>query len=86
MEIYYRELKPIYNVIDLRDKIDYDLGHYINSINIPYNHLLSNPSKYLDKSKIYYLYCKSGIRSRKATELLSLLGYKIVNVKDGYNK
>ena len=84
MEIYYNDLKPEYNVIDIRDKIDYDKGHFINSINIPYNILLSNPSKYLEKKIEYYLYCTSGIRSRKASELLSILGYKVINVKDGY--
>ena len=84
MEIYYKDLKPIYNVIDLRDRMDYDKGHYINSINIPYIVLLNNPSKYLRKDMVYYLYCTSGIRSKKATELLSILGYRVINVKDGY--
>lgn len=84
MEIYYRELRPYFNIIDLRDRQDYMKGHYINSINIPYNILLSNPSKYLEKKIEYYLYCTSGIRSRKASELLSILGYKVINVKDGY--
>ena len=84
MEIYYIELKPYYNVIDVRDRLDYDNGHYINAINIPYIFLLNNPSRYLEKNKEYYIYCTSGIRSKKACELLSVLGYKVINVKDGY--
>ena len=64
--------------------MEYNLGHYINSINIPYNVLLNNPSRYLEKNKTYYIYCTSGIRSKKATELLNLIGYNIINVKDGY--
>ena len=84
MEIFYRELRPEYNVIDIRDKIDYENGHYINSINIPYIFLLNDPSRYLDKSITYYIYCTSGVRSKKTCELLSVLGYKVVNVKDGY--
>lgn len=84
MEIYYKDLRPFYNVIDIRDKYDYDKGHYVNSINIPYIYLLNNPSKYLRKDIKYYIYCTSGIRSKKATELLNILGFDIVNVKDGY--
>lgn len=84
MDIYYRDLKPEYNVIDIRDKVDYDNGHFINSINIPYMLLLNNPDYFLDKDTTYYIYCYSGIRSKKACELLSILKYNVVNVKDGY--
>lgn len=84
MDIYYRDLRPEYNVIDIRDKIDYDKGHFINSINIPYIFLLNNPSMYLKKGIIYYIYCTSGIRSKKACELLRVLNYNVINVKDGY--
>lgn len=86
MEIFYRELRPDYNVIDVRDRIDYEQGHYINAINIPYINLLNNPSKYLVKGTTYYIYCYSGNRSKKTCELLSIIGYNVVNVKDGYNK
>ena len=84
MDIYYRDLRPEYNVIDIRDKIDYDKGHFINSINIPYIFLLNNPSMYLKKGIIYYIYCTAGIRSKKACELLRTLNYNVINVKDGY--
>lgn len=86
MEIYYKDLRPNLNIIDLRDMIDYKNGHYISAINIPYNILLSNPSRFLNKNNTYYFYCKSGVRSKKATELLSILGYKVINVKDGYKE
>ena len=86
MEIYYKDLKPEYNVIDIRDKEDYDKGHFITASNIPYSYLLCFANKYLNKRDIYYLYCTSGIRSKNAAELLSIMGYHIVNVKDGYNK
>ena len=84
MEVFYKELNPSFNVIDLRDRYEYNAGHYTNSINIPYRELLNNPSRYLNKNMKYYLYCTSGIRSKRATELLSLIGYNVVNVKDGY--
>lgn len=86
MDIYFKDLKPEYNVIDIRDKNSYNLAHYINSLNIPMNSLLNNPDKYLNKNDIYYIYCSSGIRSKKVCSLLSMLGYKVVNVIDGFSK
>ena len=86
MEIYYKDLKPYYNVIDIRDKEDYEKGHYINAINIPYSFLLCFTNRYLKKDEKYYVYCTSGIRSKNAAELLSIMGYDIINVKDGYKE
>ena len=86
MEVYYKDLKPEYNVIDIRDKEEYEREHFISAINIPYRFLLCFPSEYLKRDKIYYIYCTSGIRSKKATDLLLLAGYNVINVKDGYNK
>lgn len=86
MDIYFKDLRPEYNVIDIRDKNSYNLAHYINSLNIPMNSLLNNPDKYLNKNDIYYIYCSSGIRSKKVCSLLSMLGYKVVNVIDGFGK
>ena len=56
-----------------------------NSINVPYNFLIMNPENYLDKSKKYYLYCGYGSKSRSACEKLSLKGYDVVNILEGYN-
>lgn len=86
MEMLYRDLRPNYNVIDVRDRVDYEQGHYISAVNIPYILLINNPSKYLKKGITYYIYCYSGNRSKKASELLNILGFNVVNVKDGYNK
>lgn len=86
MDIFYKDLRPNYNVIDIRDRIDYEKDHYVNAINIPYIFLLNNPSKYLIKGITYYIYCYKGNMSKKASELLNALGYNIVNIKDGYNK
>ena len=72
------------NIIDIRSSDKYNINHIPGAINIEYLELLSNPSSYLNKNDTYYLYCTSGIRSKKATELLSILGYRVINVKDGY--
>lgn len=86
MNILLKELKPEYNIIDIRDREDYEKGHVINSKNIPMNDLLNNHEKYLNKNKTYYIYCTSGIRSKKTCLILRKLGYTVVNVMDGFGK
>lgn len=84
--MYLKDLKKEYNIIDIRDSYSYNLGHVYDAVNIPMDILLNNPSKFLNKNDIYYIYCTSGIRSKKTCELLKLLGYKVINVIDGYGK
>ncbi|MBQ1550905.1 MAG: rhodanese-like domain-containing protein [Bacilli bacterium] len=84
--MYLKDLKKEYNIIDIRDSYSYNLGHVYNAVNIPMDILLNNPSNFLNKNDIYYIYCTSGIRSKKTCELLKLLGYKVINVIDGYGK
>lgn len=71
-------------IIDIRSNQSYNNNHIPNAKNIPNMTLISNPSKYLDKDKIYYLYCQKGITSIKTCSLLNKLGYKVVNVNGGY--
>ena len=68
-------------IIDVSDKYTYSLGHLDNSINIPYEELINNYRKYLNKNDRYYLYCKSGKLSKRATLVLSSLGYKVYLLK-----
>ena len=86
MNVYLKELKPYYSIIDIRDTYSYNNDHVLNAINIPMEKLLNNPSKYLNKNDIYYIYCKSGIRSKKTCDLLRIFGYKVINVIDGFGK
>lgn len=85
MNVYLSELKPEYNIIDIRDKYSYNLDHVYNAVNIPMNDLLNNINL-LDKNKTYYIYCTSGIRSKKTCEILRLFGYNVINVIDGFGK
>lgn len=73
-------------VIDIRDRNSYLLGHIDNAINIDKSTLLSNHDKYLNKTDIYYIYCNSGISSKRVVEYLNSLGYNTVNIDGGYNK
>ena len=83
-EISIKSLKSNYNIIDIRDSEFYNMGHALNAINIPMDTLLSNMNL-LDKNKKYYIYCKSGYRSKKCCELLETFGYNVINVFDGYD-
>ena len=71
-------------IIDIRKNSNYDKGHIKGAINIPYYTLLSNHSSYLEKGKIYYLYCNSGGLSGEIMSQLNNLGYNTVNVIGGY--
>lgn len=68
-------------IIDVGSRSEYIEGHINGSINIPYDELINNYRRYLNKEESYYLYCKSGKLSRRAVMILSSLGYKVFNLK-----
>lgn len=45
--------------------------------------ILKEPEKYIDKSKEYYIVCKSGARSIKTCKQLISKGYNVVNISGG---
>lgn len=67
-------------LIDVRSKDEFLKRHINGSINIPYNELIFNHNKYLNKQTKYYLICSGGIKSKKATNILSVYGYDVTNV------
>ncbi len=67
-------------IIDVREKVEYNVKHIEGSINIPYNELIFNHNKYLDKNKRYFLICSGGIKSKRATNILTIYGYDVVNI------
>lgn len=72
------------NIIDLRSREKYNTSHIETSINIPFDVLMNNPEKYLNKNKTYYFYCQKGITSKKICNILYLKGYKVINILGGY--
>ena len=78
------ELKNKINIIDIRSIERYNNNHINGAINIPFEKLLINPSKYLSKNNIYYIYCQKGVQSKKACLMLKNMGYNVVNVNGGY--
>jgi len=68
-------------VIDVRTPEEFSTGHLPNAINIPLALIESgSPLPLKDKKQVLLLHCRSGVRSAKATKLLSDSGY--VNVFD----
>ena len=75
---------PTNIILDIRDKYEYVLSHIIKSINIPYTYLITIPQNYLNFENKYYIYCDSGVKSRKLCEYLSNLGYRCIDLIGGY--
>lgn len=67
-------------LIDVRDKGEYALKHISGSINIPFNELIFNHNKYLNKNAKYYIICGSGFKSKRAVNILSVYGYDVTNI------
>ena len=79
-----KDLKTEYNIIDIRSKGKYMQSHIYNAKNIDQNNLIDMPHMYLNKNTTYYIYCSSGIKSKRCCKMLEVQGYKVVNVEDGY--
>ena len=62
-------------IIDVGSRYAYNENHIPGSINIPYDELINNYRKYLNKNEKYFLYCKSGKLSKRASIVLSSIGY-----------
>lgn len=67
-------------VLDVRTKMEYNLGHYPEALHIPTAALNDQVETLIpDKTTRILIYCNTGQRARYATDLLKAKGYK--NVK-----
>lgn len=65
-----------YIILDVRSQSEFDSGHIPEAICIPVETIGSKaPEGLPDKEQTIYVYCRSGNRSRQASEKLSALGY-----------
>ena len=71
-------------IVDIRHNYSYNISHVKNAINIPYYNLLNNYSHYLDKNKVYYLYCDEGKQSLEISRRLNLIGYNTMSISGGF--
>jgi len=68
-----------YYLIDVRTPEEFKSGYLEDAINIEWQNI-KNLNKEIKKDDKIYLYCRSGNRSGKATDILINLGYE--NVKN----
>jgi rhodanese-related sulfurtransferase len=67
-------------ILDVRTNMEYNLGHYPNAKHIPITQLQERAvSELPDRTARILVYCNTGQRSRKASEILLPLGYKNVH-------
>ena len=70
-----------YIILDTREQYEFDEGHIPGAILIPYTEIENRAEKELpDKDALILVYCRSGRRSKIASESLVKLGY--TNVKE----
>lgn len=72
-------------ILDIRTEEEYNNGCIEGAENINfYDSNFKKMIKLMDKQKIYLVYCQSGIRSKKAVELMSEMGFrKIYHMNEG---
>ena len=87
MNITAQEAKEImdtqegYVILDTRTQEEYDQGHIPGAVLIPYDEVLQKAETILtDKNQLILVYCRSGRRSKLASEDLIKLGY--TNIKE----
>ena len=66
-----------YVIIDVRTQEEYNEGHLVNAVNIPYEEVGENV---FDKNKTILVYCKSGKRSKIAYDTLVKQGYQVYDL------
>ena len=70
-----------YIILDVRTQEEYDQGHIPGAILIPDTEIEARAEEVLtDKDQLILVYCRSGRRSKLASEILVELGY--TNIKE----
>lgn len=72
-------------LLDVRTPQEYAEGHIEGALNIDVrsDDFRQTAGKELSKDSTILVYCRSGRRSMDAAEILTRLGYKVINLKGG---
>lgn len=70
------------HILDVREPYEFDAGHIPGAINIPMEQLPIRIEE-LDPDTDYYVICRTGGRSARATPYMEMHGYSAVNVAGG---
>ena len=86
-EISFDEFYQLYqneqlSLVDVREVEEFEMLHLEGAQNLPLSQL-ANTYDQLDKDQLYYVICKSGMRSARACQFLEEHGYKVINVQGG---
>ena len=74
-----------YTLVDVRTPEEFAAGHLENALNIDwYDEDFEEQVSALPKEHTIYVYCQKGGRSEKAVATLQNLGYKAVDLTEGY--
>ena len=74
------------HVIDVRTKVEWDLGHFKGAKHIPVGSISKNSLKSIPKNDSILVYCNTGQRARRAAEKIRSYGYEKVYYIEGAYK
>ena len=86
-EISFDEFYQLYqneqlSLVDVREVEEFEALHLEGARNLPLSQLADTYVQ-LDKDQLYYVICKSGMRSARACQFLTEQGYEVINVQGG---
>ena len=81
-DFYQLYQKESLSVLDVRGVEEFEALHLEGAHNFPLSQL-TDTFEQLDKDKLYYVICKSGMRSARACQFLAEQGYEVTNVQGG---
>lgn len=70
-------------ILDVRDGIEFDLGHIPTSINIPLTEVRQRLAE-LPKDKTIHIYCQTGIRAYNAYRILAQNNFNVLNIDGAF--
>ena len=84
-EIAFDEFYQLYqneqlSLVDVREVDEFETLHLEGVQNLPLSQLADIYDQ-LDKDLLYYVICKSGMRSARACQFLAEKGYDVINVE-----
>lgn len=86
-EITFNDFYQLYqneqlSLVDVREVDEFESLHLEGARNLPLSQL-ADTYEQLDKDQLYYVICKSGMRSARACQFLAEQGYDVINVQGG---
>ena len=81
-DFYQLYQKESLSVLDVREVEEFEALHLEGAHNFPLSQL-TDTFEQLDKDNLYYVICKSGMRSARACQFLAEQGYEVINVQGG---